>query len=93
VGPAQLDDAGLDLGCHLMGAAVGPGASVGERAKTVVGVAHQPAVKGPAVDAVADRRVDDRGPVEHVFDRVVALLNHRELHQHDDVLLGSVEHK
>jgi hypothetical protein len=93
VGAAQLDDAGLDLRGHLVGTAIESGALVGECGKTFVGVADEPAVKGPAVDPVAGRGVGDGGAVEHLFDGVVALLNHRKLHQHDHVLLGSVEHK
>ena len=50
-------------------------------------------MKGPSVDPVASRDVFDAGTVEHLSDGVVALLNHRKLHQHDQILLGSVEHK
>ena len=59
--PTQLDDADLDLGCHLMGAAIGLGAVVKQGAKTLAGVAQQPAVKGPSVDAVAGGGVSDGG--------------------------------
>jgi hypothetical protein len=91
--PAQLDDASLDLGWDLMGAAIGLGAAIGESRKTLAGVAHEPAVKGPSVDPVAGGDFGDGGAVEYLPDGVVALLNHRKLHQHDDILLGSVEHK
>jgi hypothetical protein len=93
MGPAQFDDARFDLGCHLVGAAIGPGALVGESSETIGGVADEPAVKGPSVDPVASRDVFDAGTVEHLPDGIVALLNHRKLHQHDGLLLGSVEHK
>jgi hypothetical protein len=46
-------------------------------------------VDGAAVDAVAGRDVDDLGSVEHFPDRQVALLNHRKLRQHPEILLGS----
>jgi hypothetical protein len=77
---AQLDDAGLDLGRHLMRTAIGLGALVGECSQALRGVAHQPAMKGPSIDPVADRGVLDGGPVEHLSHRVIALLNHRRIH-------------
>jgi hypothetical protein len=90
---AQLDDAGLDLRCHLVWAPIRPRALVGERGEAVGGIADEPAVKGAAVDAVAGRGALDRGSIEHLSDRVVALLNHRKIHQWHGVLLGSAEHK
>src|SRR5918992_2439019 len=51
-------------------------------------IAHQPAVKSPSVDAVADRGVFDRRSVEHLPHGVVALLNHRQIHQRHGALLG-----
>jgi hypothetical protein len=92
VAPAQLYDYGLDLGSHLMGAAIGLGALVGQSTETL-GVAQEPPVKSATVDAVADGGVFDRGSIEHLSDRVVALLNHRKIHQWHGVLLGSGEHK
>ena len=50
-------------------------------------------MKGAAVDAVAGRGVFDGRPFEHLPHGVVALLNHRQIHQWHGVLLGSVEHK
>jgi hypothetical protein len=93
MGPAQLDDAGFDLGTDLVRIAVGLGAVVGEGRQSLVRVAEEPAVNGPAIDPMAGCDIGDRGPFEHLPDGVVALLNHRKLHQHDHVLLGSVEHK
>ncbi len=89
---AQLDDAGLDLGRHLVRTAIGLGALVGEPCQAVIRVTDQPPMKGAAVDAVAGCCVFDARPIEHLSHGVVALLNHRKLHQHV-VLLGSVEHK
>jgi len=89
----ELDDAGLDLGRHLMGAAIGLGAAIGQRNESLAGVADQPAVEGTSVDPVAGGHVGDGGTVEHLSHGVVALLNHGKLHQHDQILLGSVEHK
>jgi hypothetical protein len=91
--PAHLDDPCLDLGCHLVRAPVRLGALVGEGTETVGGVAHEPPVKCAAVDPVPGRGVFDRRSVEHLLDRVVALLNHRQTHQWHGVLLGSGEHK
>ncbi len=94
MGSSQLDDAGLDLGSHLVGAAIGLGAAIGESGQSLTGIAHEPAVDGPAVDALAGGDIGDGDAgVEHLTDGVVALLKHRELHQHDEILLGSVEHK
>ncbi|HYN37167.1 MAG TPA: hypothetical protein VEV82_09365 [Actinomycetota bacterium] len=93
VAAAQLDDASLDLGRDLVRAAVGLGALIGESGQAVGGVAHQPAMKRPAIDPIADRCVFDAGSVQHLSDRVVALLNHRQIHQWHGVLLGSTEHK
>ena len=90
---AQLDDAGFDLRRDLVRAAIGLGAAVGKGGEAFSGVAHEPAVQGPSVDPVASCGVGDGGAVEHLSDGVVALLNHRKLHQHDGLLLGSVEHK
>jgi hypothetical protein len=89
----QLDDASFHLRHHLVRAPVRPGALVRERGETVGGVADKPAVKGPSVDPVAGRGVFDRGSVEHLPHGVVALLNHRQIHQWHGVLLGSAEHK
>ena len=50
-------------------------------------------MKRAAVDPTADRGVFDRRFVEHLSHGVVALLNHRQIHQWHGVLLGSVEHK
>jgi hypothetical protein len=61
--------------------------------KTLVGVAHKPAIERPAIDAIRGRGVLDCRSVEHLSDGVIALLNHREIHQWHSVLLGSVEHK
>ena len=93
MGPAQDDDASFDLRCHLVRTAIGLGAAIGQSRKALGGIAHESAVKGPAVDAVADGGVFDRRPVEHLSDRVVALLNHRKIHQWHGILLGSAEHK
>jgi hypothetical protein len=71
----------------------GFGAFVGERPQALVGIAQQPPVEGAAVDPVAGGDVGDRSAVEHLSDGVIALLNHRELHQHCEILLGSSEHK
>ncbi len=90
----------VPYGGHLVRTAIGLGAAIGECRETLVGVAQQPTMNGSAVDPVAggdvcDRGTDvcDRGTVEHLPDGVVALLNHRKLHQHDEVLPGSGEHK
>jgi hypothetical protein len=91
--PTQRDDAGLDLGRHLLGAAIGPGALVGEGGQALGGEAYEPPVKRPAVDPVVDRGVLHGRPVEHLPHGVVALLNHRKIHEWHGVLLGSVEHK
>jgi hypothetical protein len=91
--PAHLDDPCLDLRRHLVRATIGLGAPVGEGGEAVGRVAHEPAMEGAAVDPVADRGVFDRRSLEHLSDGVVALLNHRQIHQWHGVLLGSVEHK
>jgi hypothetical protein len=57
-----------------MGTAIGLGPLVCERGETFVGVAHEPAMNRPAVDPVAGGDVFDGGTVEHLSDRVVALL-------------------
>ncbi len=93
MGPAELDDAGFGRGGDLVRAPVGVGAAIGESGEAVVRVAHEPAVDGPSVDAVAGGDIGHRGALEHVSHGVVALLNHRKLHQHAHVLLGSAEHK
>lgn len=50
------------------------------------------AMKGSPVYFVPGGDIGDAGPgVQHLSDRQVALLNHRKLHQHDLILLGSVE--
>jgi hypothetical protein len=76
-----------------MRAAIGLGALVGECGKTLVGVSDKPAVKGPAVDPEAGGGVFDRRSVQDLPNGVVALLNHRQIHQWHGVLLGSAEHK
>jgi hypothetical protein len=92
VGSAEFDDAGLDLGRDLVGAAIRLGALVGQRPEALGRGAHQPAVEGPAIDPLAERDVFDLGPrVEHLSDREIALLNHVELHKHWLFLLGSAE--
>ena len=90
---AQLDDAGFDLGRHLVRAAIRLGALVRQSGEAYGDVADEPAVKGAPIDAVAGGGVFDGGPVEHLSDGVVALLNHRKIHQWHGVLLGSTEHK
>jgi hypothetical protein len=50
-------------------------------------------MKGATIDPVAGGGVFDGGSVEHLSDGVVALLNHRKIHQWHGVLLGSVEHE
>ncbi len=66
---------------------------VKQGAKTLVGAVLQPAMKGPSVDPIAGGHVGDGSTVEPLSYGVAALLNHRKLHQHDHVLIGSVEHK
>jgi hypothetical protein len=73
---AELDDASLELRRHLVPAAIGLGALVGQSGETIAGVAHQPAVKGSSVDPVAGRGVFDGRSVQHLSDGVVSLLNH-----------------
>ena len=73
-----------------MRAALGPRAAVGERTETFVGVADEPAVDGPPVDAVAGGDVGDLGAVQHLSDRQVALLNHGQLREHPEILPGSL---
>ena len=90
---AHLDDAGLDLWRHLVRAAIGLRAALGKSSQAVVGVAHEPAMNGSPVNAIAGRNVGDGGPIQHLADGVVSLLNHRKLHKHDEILPGSVEHK
>jgi hypothetical protein len=68
-------------------------ALVGQRRETVVGVANEPAVKRPSVDAVAGGGVLDGGAVEDLPHGVGPLLKHRKIHQWRGVLLGSVEHE
>lgn len=56
------------------------------RAANHISITHRGSLGG--------RDVGDVGAgLEHLSDRLVALLNHRKLHQHDEILLGSVEHK
>jgi hypothetical protein len=50
-------------------------------------------VDGPPIDAVAGGDVADPGAVEHLPHREVALLNHRKLREHPEILLGSVGSK
>ena len=77
-----------------MRTAIRSAAAVGKGGQALVGVADQPAVKGSAIDAVAGGDVGDTGAaVQHFTNRQVALLNHRKLHQHDLILLGSIERK
>jgi len=67
---------------------------IGEGAEATGGIAKQPAVHRPAVDPVAAGDVGDGGSrVECLSHGQVALLNHRKLHKHAGILLGSVEPK
>jgi hypothetical protein len=51
-------------------------------------------VHGPSVHSVAAGDFGDRGSrVEGLPHGQVALLNHRKLHKHAGILLGSVERK
>ncbi len=87
MGPAQLDDGGLDLRWHLVRTGLGLGRAVGQTGQTMGRVAAQPVVHRLAGHAVAPRHVDHGGPVEHFTDRLVTLLHQPQLHQHDDGLL------
>ena len=86
MGSPQRDDHRLDLGGDLMGATIGAGAAVGEGAQALVRVAQEPSVDGPSVDAVTGSDVGDLGTVEHLSHREVALLNHRKLREHPEIL-------
>jgi hypothetical protein len=90
VGSSELHDPRFELRSDLVRAPVGPGAAVGQGAEALAGVADQPAVDGPSIDAVAGGHVGDLGAVEHLPDREVALLNHRKLREHPEIPLGSV---
>jgi|SoimicMinimDraft_9_1059737.scaffolds.fasta_scaffold112741_1 hypothetical protein len=48
---------------------------------------------GSPVDAVAGGDVGDVRAIEHLSDREVALLNHRRLRKHPEILLGRVGRK
>jgi hypothetical protein len=50
-------------------------------------------VHGAAVDPVAGGDIGDLGALQRLPDREVALLNHRQLREHRDVLFGSDEPK
>jgi hypothetical protein len=93
MGSAEADDPGLDLRRDLVWTPAGPRAPVGERAQALGGVADQPPVYGAAIDAVAGGNVGDPGTVEHLSHREVALLDHRKLREHLQILLGSGEPK
>ncbi len=91
--PSHVDDPSFDLGRHLVRATIGLRAVVGQRPETLGRVAHEPAVKRPAIDPVAGGGVFDSRPVQNLSYGVVALLNHRQIHQWQGALLGSTEHK
>ena len=93
MGPAHLDDPGLDLGGDLVGTAIRPGAAVRERPEALARVAPEPAMDRAAIDAVTGRHVGHLGAVEHLPHREGALLNHRQLREHLWFLLGSGEPK
>ena len=76
MGPPHGHDPGLDLWGGLMGTPIGPGASVGQGAQTLGGVAHQPAVDRATVDPIADGHAGDPGALERLPHREVTLLNH-----------------
>ena len=87
VGPSKRHDAGLELRRDLVGAAIGLGAAIGECAQATFGVAAKPPVHGPAINPVTLGHIDDGGAgVEGLPDGQVALLNHRELHEHAGIL-------
>ena len=73
---SKRDDPSLDLGGDLVWTPIGSGAPVGERAETLVRVADEPSVDRATVDPVAGGDVGDVGPIDHLPDREVALLNH-----------------
>jgi hypothetical protein len=88
--PAELAQAGLDLGGHLVRAGVGAVGAVGQGVQPAGAVAAQPAVDGLATDTVAVGDLDHRESVaQHLHDGVEALLCHCELHEHAPDLLAS----
>jgi hypothetical protein len=93
MGSAHGHDPGLDLGGDLVGTPIRPGAAVRERPEALGGVANQPSVDGAPVDPVAGGDVGDPGTVQGLPHREVTLLNHRQLREHVQILLGSSEPK
>ena len=63
------------------------------RAPSPRGVANQPPVHRAPVHTVAGGHVGDPGAVQRLPHRQVALLNHRKLREHPEILLGSPEPK
>jgi len=89
MGFAERDDPRFDVGSDLVGAPVGTRAAVGERTEAFVRVTDEPAMDGPPIDAVSCGDVGDLGAVEHLSHREETLLNHRQLREHLQILLGS----
>ena len=79
---AHLHDLGLDRRRHLVRAALGLRALVGERAQALVRIAPQPGVDGLASHPVASCDVSDARAVQDLYDGLVSLLHQIQLHQH-----------
>jgi hypothetical protein len=87
---AQLAQAGLDLGGHLVRATVGPVGAIGQGVQPAGPIAAQPAMDGLAADAVALGHLGHREPVaQHLHDGVETLFCHCELQEHAPDLLAS----
>ena len=83
---SHLHDAGLDLGRHLVRAAVRPGGLVDESREARVGVLSEPGVHRLAAHPVALGHLDDVDTVEHFVHRLGPLLHDAELHEHKGLL-------
>jgi hypothetical protein len=89
---AQLTDARLDRGRHLVRTGIGAMRAVSQRVQPAGPIAAQPAVHGLAADPVAVGHLDHRQLVaQDLHDGVEALLCHCELHEHAPDLLASTK--
>jgi hypothetical protein len=84
---AQLDDARLDLGPHLVGAGAGARRLTGQAGEAELRVAAQPAVHGLARDPVAEGDLGDGQPAHDLENCLVALLHDSQLDEHLPALL------
>jgi hypothetical protein len=80
---SHLDDAGLDLGRHLVRAAVRLGRLVDKGRETLVCVLLEPGVHRLAAHPVAFGHLDDVDTVEHFLHRLGPLFHDAELHEHE----------